>query len=246
MPGLLRVPHALPPVLDARTHLPGLTAPGPSASPRVHDAAAAATSSAQAGALADGDPSVPKPASGVTSHLPRGSRKCLGSCFEANQLASWLLPHTVIETDPTGVLEMLLPACRKGEQHTRRWSEARPVSAKLGAQGPPWFPHPREHRPDRIWPHLFSGKQRGRVVAAGCAVAWGAPLCLPGESRGPEGEAEQHKDCPGQLPPGGYTEQRSVRGQASFCEKPLCHCTFPVVCVGSHQASWLPVGPPRV
>lgn len=39
------------------------------------------------------------------SHLPRGLRKCLGSCCEANQLAFWLFPSVVIETAKTEILK---------------------------------------------------------------------------------------------------------------------------------------------
>lgn len=39
------------------------------------------------------------------SHLPRGLRKCLGSCCEANQLAFWLFPSVVIEAAKTGIFK---------------------------------------------------------------------------------------------------------------------------------------------
>ena len=74
------------------------------------------------------------------SHLPRGLRKCLGSCCEANQLAFWLFPSVVIKTAKTGILkrETVLTDCKK-EKHQKKGKasnlyfcpEGQPASARV-------------------------------------------------------------------------------------------------------------------
>lgn len=67
------------------------------------------------------------------SHLPRGLRKCLGSCYEANQLAFWLFPSVVIETAKTGILKKdSINRLQKGKASNLYFCpEGKPASARV-------------------------------------------------------------------------------------------------------------------